>query len=434
MKQALIIEIEKMVYGGQGMGRADGKVIFVPFTAPGERVEVEVTREKKNYAEAVPRRIQHASPVRAKPFCQLFGECGGCQYQHLPYPEQLELKEEQVQELLGRLARKSPFHMLPLIPSPDDRGYRIRAQFKAGMREGKKLLGFYSWRTHRVVDVRECPLLDPTANEILRGLREWMSERIDVPVRGADIQVSPDERKGVVCVSLEGSAGLQTAEEVGNIRGVKGVVMQGRQRTSWGDLDMRYDWPKIGDAEELRTRTGGESFIQVNPRQNFNLMRSVVEWADLTGKEKVLDLFCGSGNLTLPLAQRAGRVWGVDQDRQAVLYAAENARANRLSNCIFVAANAADGIGRVGKESGPLDVAVLDPPRVGAHEVLKPLASLRPRNILYISCEPPTLARDLARLIDLDYRVEKVQPLDMFPQTYHIEVLVKLTSSRLAGK
>ncbi len=191
---------------------------------------------------------------------------------------------------------------------------------------------------------------------------------------------------------------------------------------------------RSGTAEELRTRTGGESFIQVNPRQNFNLMRTVVEWADLTGKEKVLDLFCGSGNLTLPLAQRAGSVWGVDQDRQAVLYAAENARANRLSNCIFVAANAADGIGRVGKEGGLLDVAVLDPPRVGAHEVLKPLASLRPRIILYISCEPPTLARDLARLIDLDYRVEKVQPLDMFPQTYHIEVLVKLTSSRLAGK
>ncbi len=412
------------------MGRAGGKVIFVPFTAPGERVQVEVTREKKDYAEALPRRIEYPSPLRTTPFCKLFGDCGGCQYQHLPYPEQLKLKEEQVKEILNRLTRKGPFPMLPLIPSPDDRGYRIRAQFKAGMSEGKKVLGFYSWRTHRVVDVPECPLLDPAANEILRGLRKWMSGRNDVPVKGAGIQVSPDERQGVVCLDVEGSSTPEAAEEAGNIRGVKGVILRGKHRISRGEVALRYDWPKIGELEELRVRTSGESFSQVNPRQNFNLMGKVVEWAGLTGKEKALDLFCGSGNLSLPLAQRGGHVWGVDQDRQAVLYAEENARANRLSNCTFLAATARDGIGRVGEKSGRLDLAVLDPPRVGAHEVLKPLASLRPRNILYISCEPPTLARDLSRLIELDYRVEKVQPLDMFPQTYHIEVLVRLTSTR----
>jgi 23S rRNA (uracil1939-C5)-methyltransferase len=431
MKRSLTIEIEKMVYGGQGMGRADGKVIFVPFTAPGDRVEVEVTREKKDYAEGVPRRVEHTSPLRVTPFCPIFGECGGCQYQHLPYSEQLKIKEDQTKEHLRRLARKGAFELLPVIPSPGDRGYRIRAQFRVGVSGGRKILGFYSWRTHRVVEVGECPLLHPPANQILKGLQRWLTERSDFLVRSVDIQVSPNESQGIVCLTVEGSCSPEMGEEAGKmIPGVKGAVLQGKQKTSWGESALRYDWPKIWEAEELQIRTSGESFFQVNPLQNLNLMRKVVEWAGLTGKKRVLDLFCGSGNLTLPLAQRAGEVWGVDQDRQAVFHAAENARANRLSNCTFIGAEAEDGIRRLGEEYRPVDLAVLDPPRVGAREVLDPLASLHPKRILYISCEPPTLARDLARLIDLGYRIEKIQPLDMFPQTYHIEVLAKLSSIR----
>jgi 23S rRNA (uracil1939-C5)-methyltransferase len=363
-----------------------------------------------------------------KPFCGLFGECGGCQYQHFPYPEQLKIKENHVKEILGRLARKSPFHVLPIIPSPRDRAYRVRARFQVAANEGRRILGFYSWRTHRVVEVRECPLLHDPANRILEGLRNWV-ERADLPVRSAEVQVSPDETRGVVCLTLEGNGNPQAGKEAGNIPGVKGVVLRGRERNSWGDPALAYAWPQIGEREGLQVRTGGDSFCQVNPLQNFTMMRTVVEWAGLTGKEKVLDLFCGSGNLSLPLAQRAGEVWGVDQDRPAVSQAAENARANGLSNCTFIAANANEGIRRVESQGRRFDLAVLDPPRVGAYETLHALASLRPRGILYVSCEPPTLVRDLARLIELGYRVEKIQPLDMFPQTYHIEVLAQLSSA-----
>jgi 23S rRNA (uracil1939-C5)-methyltransferase len=209
------------------------------------------------------------------------------------------------------------------------------------------------------------------------------------------------------------------------IGGLKGIAWGEKQKISWGDRSLFYDSPEIG-GRKLRLQISGESFFQVNPGQNENLVRKVVDWAGLTGCEKVLDLFCGSGNLTLPLALGAKKIWGIDQDRQAIDSARKNARENALPHCSFWAARAEDGIERIKEEAGSVDLVVLDPPRVGAHGVLDPLSRLRPRKILYVSCEPPTLARDLARLSSLGYNVERIQPLDMFPQTYHIEVIAEL--------
>ncbi len=428
MKKTFTVEIEKMVYGGRGMGRVNGKVVFVPFTAPGEKVQVEVVRERKDYIEAVLKNIERNSPLRVKPFCDLFGKCGGCQYQHLPYPEQLKLKEETLKDTLHRLIRKGTFEVLTVIPSPHDRRYRIRAQLKVGMSAGRAVLGFYAWRTHRVVEVQECPLLHPLVNGILEGLRNWMGERSKVPIKGVEIQVSPDEGKGVVSLRIEASCRPKMLEEIGQrISGVKGMIVKGKQKISWGEWTLFYDWPELLGKKRLHIQTSGESFFQVNPYQNWNLMRKVVEWAGLTGQERVLDLFCGSGNLTLPLAQQAWKVWGIDQDPQAIEHAAENARKNNLPNCQFIAASAEEGIKLVLREIDSVDVVVLDPPRPGARGTLDLLASLRPPKILYVSCEQPTLARDLTRLIDLGYNVKRIQPLDMFPQTYHIEVIGELT-------
>ncbi len=410
------------------MGRVNGKVVFVPFTAPGEKVQVEVVRERKDYIEAVLKNIEQNSPLRVKPFCDLFGKCGGCQYQHLPYPEQLKLKEETLKDTLHRLIRKGTFEVLTVIPSPHDRGYRIRAQLKVGMSAGRAVLGFYAWRTHQVVEVQECPLLHPLVNGILEGLRNWLGERSKVPIKGVEIQVSPDEGKGVVSLHIEASYHPKMLEEIGQrISGVKGMIVKGKQKISWGEWTLFYDWPELLGKKRLHIQTSGESFFQVNPYQNWNLMRKVVEWAGLTGQERVLDLFCGSGNLTLPLAQRAWKVWGIDQDPQAIEHAAENARKNNLPNCQFIAASAEEGIKLVLREIDSVDVAVLDPPRSGARGTLDLLASLRPPKILYVSCGQPTLARDLTRLITLGYNVKRIQPLDMFPQTYHIEVIGELT-------
>ena len=426
MKRIFTIEIEKMVYGGKGMGRVEGKVAFVPFTAPGERAEAEVVREKKNYVEGSLKRIESPSPLRRNPFCPLYGQCGGCQYQHFDYEEQLKLKEEAVRETLHRLSRKRDFEIFPTIPSPMDRGYRIRAQMKAGMKAGKRVLGFYAWRTHRLVAVQDCPLLHPLANRILSRLNRYLRERKDIPLGGADIQVSPAEAQGVVNLRVEGAWDIEWIREIGGeIPEIKGVVTEGKEGASWGEPHLRYEGPEIGGKRFL-FQSGGKSFVQVNPDQNRNLIGKVVEWADLKKDEKAVDLFCGSGNLTLPLALRCEKVWGVDQDGEAIGSARENARGNQINKCTFWAGTAEEGINRIRRETRSVDLVVLDPPRVGAHSVLNPLVSLHPRKILYVSCEPPTLARDLAHLVSLGYNVKRIQPLDMFPQTYHIEIVAEL--------
>ena len=428
MNRSFLVEIEKMVYGGYGMGRVNGKIIFVPFTAPGDRVRVEVVRERKDFSEAVLKEIVQGSPGRVNPFCALFGECGGCHYQHLSYSRQLKLKEEELKESLFHLGQEENWEMLPAIPSAHERGYRIRAQFKGSLSAGRGILGFYGLKSHRLVEVAECPLLHPLANEILKGLQNWLGKKREYFVRNADVQISPDEKKGVVQLHVEGNYSSSMAERLAReIPGVKGVVVAGKKKISWGDLKLLYRSPEIFGKRSLQIQADYDSFTQVNPHQNWNLIGRVVEWADLGGREKVLDLFCGSGNLTLPLAQRAWKVWGVDRDGRAIQKATENARENGLINCIFIKARTEEGIRRILKETDSIDVNVLDPPRAGAKETLEVLTRLGPKKILYVSCEPPTLARDLARLGALGYHVNRIQPLDMFPQTYHIEAIAELT-------
>jgi 23S rRNA (uracil1939-C5)-methyltransferase len=339
----------------------------------------------------------------------------------------LKLKEKEVKESLLHLKGEKDFEAVPAIPSSHDRGYRIRAQFKGGPKNKNEVLGFYGMNSHQLVEVRECPLLHPLANEILRGLQNWLGKEREFSVRNADIQVSPDENKGVVRLQVEGHYNSQTAEIAGKeIPRVKGVFLAGKKNISWGEPRLLYRCPENFGKRSLQIQADYDSFTQVNPYQNWNLIERVVEWADLSGREKVVDLFCGSGNLTLPLAQRALKAWGVDQDERAVKRARENARNNQLDNCLFIPATASAGISRILAETNSVDVVVLDPPRAGAKDVIDGLALLRPRKIIYVSCEPPTLARDLRRLGEMGFRLNRIQPLDMFPHTYHIEVIAEL--------
>jgi len=299
MKKAFRVEIEKIVYGGRGMGRINGKVVFVPFTAPGDRVRVQVLRQKKDYSEAGLQNVEQESPLRVKPFCGLFGKCGGCQYQHISYRHQLQLKEKGVRDSLLHLKEGKNLEVLPVIPCSHDRGYRIRAQFKGGLTDKREVLGFFGLKSHQLVEVRQCPLLHPLANEIFKGLQGWLGKKREYFVRYADIQVSPDENKGVVQLHVKGPYHSEMAERLGKeISGVKGVVVAGKKKISWGELTLLYRLPEIFGKRSLQIGAEYDSFTQVNPYQNWNLIQRVVEWADLAGRERVLDLFCGSGNLT----------------------------------------------------------------------------------------------------------------------------------------
>jgi 23S rRNA (uracil1939-C5)-methyltransferase len=428
MKNLITIEIEKIVYGGQGLGRADGKVVFVPFTAPEDRVTVAILKEKKNYLEGTLQTIEKPSTKRVQPFCRVFGRCGGCQLQHLGYADQISVKEENLRGSLHRLLQKGHFEVLPALAAPQDRGYRIRAQLKASIAGDRTILGFYGIKSHQVVEIGQCPLLHPLADEILREIDgELQGFKEGIPLWEVDIFVSPDEDKGIVHLRGDGPKVLKMAERFSKkSRLIKGIKLTGTKTDSRGDLRLRFRLPGLASEKSIQAQIQTGSFFQVNPRQNETLIRKIGEWAMLTGVEKVVDFFCGAGNLTLPLAQKAGRIWGIDSDETAIATAKENAAQNGLKNCDFRAERAKTAAAKILAETKQIDLAVLDPPRVGAREVLESLAALGPRKILYVSCEPPTLIRDLARLGEIGYDVIRLQPLDMFPQTYHLEVIAEL--------
>lgn len=430
MKSFLTVDIEKLVYGGRGLGHVGGKVIFVPFTVPGDRAVVEIFQEKKNYSEGKLNVLDRPSPQRSTPFCPLFGKCGGCQLQSLPYESQVKWKEEVVGEFLRPLEEGNGIEKCSVIASPRDRAYRTRAQLKGGTVGGANALGFYELMSRRLIEVKECPLLHAPANEILAGLREWLDrEKGKVSATGVDIHVAPDEEKGIIRLKTEGAVFPTLAESLGRgVRGVKGCFVEGKRKVAWGELTLLETWPSIFGESPLQMRTSFESFSQINPYQNRNLIQRVVEWAELSGEEQVVDLFCGSGNLTLPLAQRSRRVWGIDQDRRAIEQARDNGQRNQISNCSFIPGSVREGIEEVISEVDAVDLVVLDPPRAGAWQALQSLVSLRPQKILYVSCEPPTFVRDVRRLAGFGYSLKRVQPLDMFPQTYHIELVAELTA------
>jgi 23S rRNA (uracil1939-C5)-methyltransferase len=431
MGKTITLDIEKIVYGGQGMGRTGGKVIFIPFTAPGDRVTAAIVKEKKDYLEGVLQKIETPSSKRVQPFCRFFGRCGGCQLQHLSYADQISVKEENLRGALHRLLKTGPFEILPTLPSPRERAYRIRAQFKTAQSGGKTILGFYGFKSHQIVEVDGCPLLHPLVNKILQELdsriKGWKGK---IQLQSADILGSPEEDKGVVLLRGAEIGDLASLGEL--VQGaltIKGACLQLHNKTSWGDLNLRFHLAGGVSKGSVEMSIPAGSFFQVNPYQNENLIQKVGEWAALTGRERVLDLFCGAGNLTLPLAPTAARIWGVDTDRKAIEAAGENARKNLLKNCVFLAMGADAGIIQILKETNEVDLLVLDPPRAGASEVLENLVKLHPRKILYVSCEPPTLVRDLVRLGELGYNVTRIQSIDMFPQTYHLEVIAELVRS-----
>jgi tRNA/tmRNA/rRNA uracil-C5-methylase (TrmA/RlmC/RlmD family) len=278
------------------------------------------------------------------------------------------------------------------------------------------------------VGIRGCPLLHALADEILREMDEELQGlKEGIPLREVEIFVSPDEDRGIVHLRGDGPKVLKMAERFSQkSRLMKGVKLTGPKSASWGGLRLQFCLPGLVSEKSIRVQIQTESFFQVNPFQNENLIRKIEEWALLSGVEKVVDFFCGAGNLTLPLAQKAGKIWGIDSNEAAIATAKENAEENGLKNVVFRADRAETGASKILAETKQIDLAILDPPRAGARDVLESLAALGARRILYVSCEPPTLVRDLTRLEELGYNIIRIQPLDMFPQTYHLEVIAEL--------
>ncbi len=418
---------QKLVYGGEALGHHEGHPVFAPRILPGERAEVEVVRTAKGVAHARPLRILDVSPERAEPPCPYFGRCGGCQYQHLRADLQPAAKREILRETLRRIG-KVAWDSEIVLHAASPWNYRNQAQLKvARQTSGRVDLGFFEAESHHLIPLDACLILSPRLNAVLGALRSaaWSSRLGEC----REIDLLADDRDEHVAVTLHGRIGEEEAEATARdmldrLPGVVSVAIEsGGQTRVHGESGLDY---RVG---EFRYHIRPGSFFQASRYLLPKLVEAVTE---APRGELALDLFAGVGLFTLPLARRFAQVVGVEAGSNAVADLAVNAQAHSLANIRAAGETAFDFLRRFA-QAGP-DLVVLDPPRAGVEtRALKLLAGCRPKQIHYLSCSPPTLARDLEVLVHRGYRMISIEMFDLFPQTYHIESLVRVTRSDLVG-
>jgi 23S rRNA (uracil1939-C5)-methyltransferase len=437
-----VVKIEKLAFGGAGFGRIDGKACFVPFTSPGDTAKIRVNVEKRSYLQGELSELLEPSVRRVVPGCPVFGKCGGCNWQHLAYPDQLAAKEEIFAELLWRSGRVERERIMPIVPAPQPFGYRSRIQLKVRCIAGELMTGFYRAGSHFVVNVPEkCAIVHPVINRLISGLRRVLTffpEADKIPQ--IDAAVGDDGRAELVVHYLGGSS-RKTGEffrQNCHVLGADGIFLRTGRKTTLERIageecpPLTYSVPNRAFPElpDLRLSFGSSGFSQVNYRQNLTLVEMVCRWAGLTGRERVLDIYCGNGNFSLPLAGNAAEVVGVEDYEPSITIARQNGAANGLKNISFICADAVNFMESMVSAGEEFDVVLLDPPRSGAAEVIRNIPALKPRAVLYVSCDPSTLARDIGILKKFDYDVVESCPVDMFPQTYHIESVTLLAAGR----
>lgn len=417
----LQLDIDKLTVGGRGLGRHQGKAVFVPDTAPGDRVACRIVRSHRHYDEAELLELITPAAGRRVPPCPLAGACGGCQWQHLPYAVQLEWKERLFAEQLQRGGLAGEEQLLPIVAAPVEFAYRNRVQYKCRQTEGGFVAGFYRAGSHYVIDAPGCLLPRPEIASARAALQAAVS---GCPCPEAlpqlDISCGDDGQVAVIAHVLPGADHLLAdwLKGLALTHGYAAALQVGRKETIRVLAADPSLLTLVGDPPLAVTVSAG-GFAQVNPEQNRRLVAAVVVAAQLTGTERVLDLYCGAGNFTLPLARRAAAAVGIEEYAPAIADARRNAAANGIANASFHAAPA----DRTVHDHGRFDVVLLDPPRTGAYPVIKRLVELGPRRILYVSCDPATLVRDLQPLVHNGYRLLSSQPFDLFPQTWHVESL-----------
>jgi 23S rRNA (uracil1939-C5)-methyltransferase len=400
------LRIESLAHLGAGISRDGGKVTFVPFTVPGDLVKARIVEEKSRFARARLEEVLEPSPDRVEPPCPYFGNCGGCQWQHIAYPTQLHYKTQIVREQLEHAGGLAGVEVRPIIGMEDPWGYRNSARFTPSP-DGQ--LGFQRHESHEVVAVDNCLILDPSLQELYESLEMDAAELRALTLR-AGIRTS--ERMMVFETEHDEPPELEVDIPISCALALE----DGRAVTLIG-LDALHE-----EVAGRFYRISPTSFFQVNTWGADRLVDVVTRALQPAGYERLLDLYCGVGLFGLALADKVGQVMGVESVPWAIADAVINAEG--LDNVSLAEGFAEEVLPEV---EGAFDLAVVDPPRGGIHPAaLRALAEKRPRRIAYISCEPTTLARDCAALTGAGYRLRWVQPVDMFPQTYYIETVALL--------
>ena len=450
----LTVKIEDMGHDGEGIGKCEGYTLFVKDTVIGDLAEVKVIKAKKNYGYARLMRLIEPSPHRVEPVCPVARPCGGCQLQMLDYAEQLRFKEKKIAGNLQRIGGMTEIPMEPIVGMENPFRYRNKAQFPIGQdRNGKLITGFYAGRTHQIMENRNCYLGVEQNEEILNRILVWMEEN-GVPayneetgkglVRHVLIRFGFMTKEIMVCLVVNGKklpAEEKLIKSLTELEGMTSITLSAnRERTNvimgkeirclWGQ---GYITDYIGT---VKYRISPLSFYQVNPAQTEKLYGLALEYAGLTGNETVWDLYCGIGTISLFLAQKAKKVYGVEIVPEAIADAKNNAKINEIENAEFFVGKSEEILPAYYEqyakdhpgEHAHADVIVVDPPRKGCEEnLLHTMASMQPDRIVYVSCDSATLARDVKVLGELGYEVKKVRGVDQFPMTCHVETVVLLS-------
>lgn len=452
-----VVEIKGMGYEGEGVGKIDDFTIFIPGAIKGEKVNAKIVKVNKNFAFGKLLNVIESSNYRTEPICGIYKRCGGCQLQHLSYEGQLDFKRQRVKDAIERIGKMKISNQLPAaseegnvilhdtIGMKEPYNYRNKVQLPVGEANGEINIGFYALRSHDIINMEKCYIQDEISEKIMALVKQWMIKNnikaydeathtgvlrhlmIRKGFKTSEVMVVLVTRTNELphkdeIINILNSNVKEVVSIIQNINSEKTNVILGlKSNTLWGK-DTIQDY--IG---KFKFNISPLSFFQVNPVQTEVLYNKALEYANLTGDEIVFDAYCGTGTISLFLAQKAKKVYGVEIIPEAIENAWENAKLNNVDNVDFLVGKSEQVIPDLINKGIKADVVVVDPPRKGCERVLlEAIARINPKRIVYVSCDAGTLARDLAILDELGYKTKEIQPVDMFPHTAHVEVVTLL--------
>ncbi|GAB7386918.1 23S rRNA (uracil(1939)-C(5))-methyltransferase RlmD [Bacillaceae bacterium] len=443
--QTILLTVKGLGINGEGVGYYKRKVVFIDGALPGEVVVAKIKKVERNFAYAELVRVKEPSPERSEARCPVYAACGGCQLQHLSYRGQLQGKRDLVAEAFARFYEGEAPPVRETVGTEHPWDYRNKAQWQVGYEKGKVVTGLYAPGTHRLIDIPACPIQHPKTNEIVRIAKEIL-QKLGIPpyderkrsgvVRTivARVGVATGDAQLTLVTATEelpraGDFVRELRRRLPDVTSIMQNVNPKKTSRIFGEK-MKPLWGKETIDERLADVTfslSPRAFFQLNPEQTVKLYDFVREAAALTGNELVIDAYCGVGTIALWLAPAAKEVRGIEEIREAVEDARRNAALNGIDNVRFYAGKVEELLPRWGQEGLRPDVVVLDPPRSGCEaSVLRTLLQVAPERIVYVSCNPSTLAKD-CNVLKEKYAIAWVQPVDMFPQTSHVESVTLLT-------
>lgn len=444
-----ILDIVSVGYEGEGIAKIEGYPIFIEGAILGEKVRVLIVKVKKNYAYGKLIEVIESSEDRIEPKCSIYKKCGGCTVQHMNYKKQLDYKFERVKDCISKIGGLNSDLVLYPIGMDTPERYRNKVQLPVGLVKGELNIGFYAPRSHNIIDLETCLIQDKIADKVTSITKKWM-KKYNIEPASIDGVFNKNGlirhimiRRGfttneVMVVLVSNKKKVPYIDEFineikNNIDGIKSIILNLNSEntnvilgqeciTLWGE-DTITDY-----IDNFKFNISPLSFFQVNPAQTEKLYSKALEYAGLTGEETVFDAYCGTGTITLFLSQKAKKVYGVEIIEPAIINAKENAGINDVKNAEFFVGKSEEVIpDLIDKDIIP-DVIVVDPPRKGCDiKLLNAIGEAKPERLVYVSCDPSTLARDLKILEEKGYRTEKVQPVDMFPHTSHVECVVLMS-------